>query len=53
MENNMNCTTNHVRGFWGQNQLILGWLASLGSFGTTKSDKVLSEIFLACTDEKR
>jgi len=39
-------------GFWGQNQLCLGWLASLGSFATTKSDKVLTEIFLGRIDGK-
>jgi len=52
MENDKNCTTNHV---WGQNQLILSLFASLSSlrsFGTTKSDKVLNEIFLGRTNGK-
>jgi len=53
MGNDKNCITNHVWGFWGQNQLILGWFASLESLDTTKSDKVLTEIFLDRTDEKR
>ena len=39
MEKDKICTTNPVRGFPGQNQLILGWFESLESFGTTKSDK--------------
>jgi len=56
MKNDKTWTTNHVRGFWWQNQLILGWfasLASLASFGTTKSDKVLTDIFWGRTDGKR
>jgi len=55
MENDKNCTTKHVRQFWEQNQLILGWLASLTSlesFGTTKSEKVLNVIYLGHTDGK-
>jgi len=46
MKNDKNCSTNHVGRFSGQNQLILSWFESLRSFGKTKCDKVLTEIFL-------
>jgi len=42
---------NHVRKFWGQNQVIFGWFASLASF-RTKSHEILAQTFLCRTDGK-